>query len=288
MTITKLPFDQLEKNKWNGIIHYAPNGNVFGYHWYLKSIIKEWDILIEGDYQSVMPIPNRKLTNFEKQLLPQLGPYSVNPLTRNRVNEFYTQWQSFSKTEYYPFNERITSELYGIDQSLEKSVLQYIDLSKTYEDQKQTYTDDTLKGLSENETRNLIYGSSSKPEIFLEKEKLNTEELNCLYRLFYNAIQRGVGWSLEVEDKDNNKYAKSFFIGDSRSITQIYSCQSNDIALEFQLLDMLINSNSGRPIRLLLNAQNPALINHFEILKSDHLLSPEKNSSILDRFKSLF
>jgi len=52
-----VPFAEIEKNKWNGTIHYAINGNIFGYYWFLKAVIGEWDAIVEEDYQSVMPIP---------------------------------------------------------------------------------------------------------------------------------------------------------------------------------------------------------------------------------------
>ena len=97
MTLDFVPFEDIDKNKWNGNVHYSPNGNIYGYHWYLKSVIKEWDAIIEGDYQSVMPIPRRPLTAFEQSLLPYLGPYTVNGYSALRAQSFYMTWKENSK-----------------------------------------------------------------------------------------------------------------------------------------------------------------------------------------------
>ena len=73
-----VPFAEIDKNKWNGTVHYAGHGNPYGYYWYLKAVLKEWDAIVEDDYETVFPIIKTPLSTDEYSLLPSLGPYSVN------------------------------------------------------------------------------------------------------------------------------------------------------------------------------------------------------------------
>jgi hypothetical protein len=60
MNIQRIPRDELIKEKWNGCVHYAPNGNIFGYMWYLDFVAKDWEALVEDDYVSVFPLVYRQ------------------------------------------------------------------------------------------------------------------------------------------------------------------------------------------------------------------------------------
>ncbi len=258
MTLDFVPFEQLDKNKWNGNIHYSPNGNIYGYHWYLKSVIKEWDAIIEGDYQSVMPIPRRALTPFEKQLLPYLGPYTVNGYSTQRANAFYTKWKEHRHDGNYGFNDRFGSLMYEQDPTLGVQNRNFITLQPSYEQITDKYQAEAHHILNEATLHTFTFGSDIKPEILLEKENLNEAEKNTLYRIMYNAIQRSVGWSLQVEDKTKGTIAKAFFISDKSGIYQIFSSQHNTEMNHILLLDTLIRSNAGKPMRLFIHpsAQN--------------------------------
>ena len=44
--------DDIEKNKWDGFIHYASNSKVYGYTWYLDNVSENWFGIVEGDYET--------------------------------------------------------------------------------------------------------------------------------------------------------------------------------------------------------------------------------------------
>ncbi|MEL7020062.1 MAG: hypothetical protein AAGK47_00510, partial [Bacteroidota bacterium] len=66
MDIQLIKREDIEKPRWDGCVHYSPNGNVFGYTWYLDAIAREWDGLVENNYESVMPLVYR--TNWLNKL----------------------------------------------------------------------------------------------------------------------------------------------------------------------------------------------------------------------------
>ena len=48
--------DEIDDQKWDSCVHFAPNGNIFSYTWYLDCIYDNWHGIVESGYTSVMPI----------------------------------------------------------------------------------------------------------------------------------------------------------------------------------------------------------------------------------------
>lgn len=270
MKLEFVPFEKIDKNKWNGTVHYALNGNVYGYFWYLRSVVKEWDALIEGDYQSVMPIPRNNWSDFELDLISSAGPYTVNALTESRIREFYTKWKDAASKYSYPFNERLTTHLVKIDNhKFKAATLSRINLSESYDELVNNYTFDTK---SEIDNLNHVYFSFSpmeRPEVFLAHEKLTLPEKNILFRLFYNAIQRGTGICIKVINTNKNTSAFAFFISDAGKIYTVYTGRQNDTQAELLLFDTFIKNNSAKPVSLHSSIANHQIISKFGGIKSE-------------------
>lgn len=52
--------DDIDPDKWDACISNASNGLIYGYSFYLDHMAKNWDGLILGDYEAVMPLPWNK------------------------------------------------------------------------------------------------------------------------------------------------------------------------------------------------------------------------------------
>ena len=270
MKLEFVPFEKIDKNKWNGTVHYAPNGNVYGYYWYLRSVVKEWDALIEGDYQSVMPIPRTNWSGFELGLIPSAGPYTVNSLTESRIIEFYSKWKDAASQFSYPFNEKLTTHLAKIvDIELKSSVLSHINLSDSYDELVNNYTFDTRSEIDNLNPDDFSFSAMEKPEVFLAQEKLTTPDKNILFRLFYNAIQRGTGICIKVINKKKNTSAFAFYISDAGKIYTAYTGRQNDTQAELLLFDTFIKNHSGKPVSLHSSIANQQIISKFGGIKSE-------------------
>jgi hypothetical protein len=51
--------NSIDKVKWDRCIDEATNGEIYAYSWYLDTMASDWDALIFGDYEAVMPLPKR-------------------------------------------------------------------------------------------------------------------------------------------------------------------------------------------------------------------------------------
>ena len=89
--VSLVPFEEIDKVKWNSCVHYAVNGNIFGYHWYLTNAVRHWDALVYDDYETIFffffrnTFPGMKEL-YQPLLVGKLGVYSVNMVTKNKVN----------------------------------------------------------------------------------------------------------------------------------------------------------------------------------------------------------
>ena len=62
--IIYLTNEQIDKTKWDVCIDTAPNGLVYAYSFYLDIMSKNWDALVFGNYEAVMPLTWNKKYGF--------------------------------------------------------------------------------------------------------------------------------------------------------------------------------------------------------------------------------
>ena len=55
-SIQYTPRSEIDISKWDACIDASPNGLVYAYSYYLDAMSKNWDALIGGDYETVMPL----------------------------------------------------------------------------------------------------------------------------------------------------------------------------------------------------------------------------------------
>lgn len=60
LKIAYLPHNNIDKKKWDKRIENAANGLIYSYSFYLDAMSENWDALVAGDYETVMPLPWKK------------------------------------------------------------------------------------------------------------------------------------------------------------------------------------------------------------------------------------
>lgn len=91
MDIRYITNQSIDRDKWNTCIDGASNGLVYAYAWYLDVMAANWDALVLGDYQTVMPLTcNRKYGIsylYQPYLCAQLGIFG-NGIDANTMSAF--------------------------------------------------------------------------------------------------------------------------------------------------------------------------------------------------------
>ncbi len=262
MKIKYLQRDEIDKVKWNSCVHYASNGNIFGYIWYLDFIGKEWDGLVEGDYESVMPLVwrhdwlNRKEI-FQPALMRELGLYSINVLSRARLHYFLEAIPEEFVSIAMTLNEQnILKEDHNFD---EKQLTNHqLMLDKTYEELAGEFSSDLLRKLEMAQDYELRPVSNLKPEALADfyfqhtDDRKNREiKFHGMQRIMYNVLHRGWGFATGVANKDNELIAVGFLIYSHKKVMSFLALDSEEGkekgALPF-MYNLLLRSHANRPI----------------------------------------
>ncbi len=93
LNIIYIKHKDINKEKWNRCIDISQNRIVYALSWYLDRISPNWDALIEGDYESVMPIIHGRKYFINYIYNPfftaKLGIFSEKKIDNSLVNNFF-------------------------------------------------------------------------------------------------------------------------------------------------------------------------------------------------------
>lgn len=244
-----IPFEKIDKNKWNGAVHYATNGNVFGYYWYLKAVLNAWDAIIEDDYESVFPIIRQRLYKEQYNVLPFLGPYSVNYINQTRFNALLEPASQKNTSAFYPLNENTPQNLLGSIPTT-SSLYWKLDSRDGYEAIYNKYDQDIKIFLSKEGLSDVKFSAGIKPEHIVQTKNDPDFLKNTYLRIMYNAMHRGIGFSNAIYENNSQKIkAVSFYLFSHNSIHELYH-YSEKAEYRWVMLDLLLQNHAGKPIKI--------------------------------------
>jgi len=269
MNIRLIKQADIDKTKWNSCVHFATNGNVFGYRWFLDNIAKEWDALVEEDYESVMPLIWRENSDGQKEiyqpsLIRESGIYSISLISAARLKAFLDKIPA----EYSRINLHLnegTNHRTDVDFSFEKKWNHQLLVNQSYEKLAANYSDTLKEKLGQASDFQLRPSSAIKPEAvadFFKANHPNPSSIEKKYhgsmRIMYNVLHRGWGFSSAIENKQGDLLAAGFFIFSHGKILTFLASENAEgkekgaLAL---LYDLLIRTNAGKPVLLDFNSK---------------------------------
>lgn len=247
--------------KYNSCVHYAVQGHITGYSWYQDAVAREWDVLVEGDYESVMPLFYRKTWWGGNQLyLPELirtgGIYSIHVLSKPRVNQFLN-----CIPKQYGRGELQLSEgtpwVEGSFWKHESKESWLVSTQMSYEELSGNYSADYLRRLDIANSSSLFPASASKPETLAQfwksqKSKKNSQspDVHALQRIQYQIAHRGWGSPVAAQDDAGNLLA-FYYVGYTPGRISILLSAFSEKGLAAEapafLLDQLLQRHAGAP-----------------------------------------
>lgn len=261
MNIQYLKREEIDKVKWNSCVHYATNGNVFGYMWYLDFVAKDWDALVEGDYESVFPLVWRdgflgKKELYQPHLMRELGVYSINVLSQARVRKFIEAIpDEFNKIDI-TLNEQ--NNLPDKDSYRKKEHTNHqLLLNVSYEELADNFSRDLLLTLEQAENHGLRPVSNLKPEkiagFYLKHTqdgKGKDRKFHAMQRVMYNVLHRGWGFATGVANEKDELIAVNFLIYSHNKVLNfmpVASKEGKEKGALAYMINMLFRSHAGRP-----------------------------------------
>lgn len=262
MSFRIVPFEDIDIVKWNSCVHYAANGNVFGYHWFLKNTIKEWDAIVYRDYEAVMAIPrhHRKHGKSDEiktpEYLRELGLYGIGLLNSQKVEEAISMFPAEIP------NIRIALNLGNPVRNLPEFNIQQvknhtISLYDNYDKIRSGYTDEARQ-IEDLSSMGWWLDNQLKPEELIEfifmKKQLDWDRYTAL-RIIYNALHRGIGVISSLRDQKKELIAAAFFIHSHGRIVHLFSSsyKRSSVDPKLYLIDGMIQTHAGKPLIFDLN-----------------------------------
>lgn len=264
MDIRFVPQAEIDRQLYNSCVHYANNGSIYGYDWYLNNTAKDWDLLVEGDkYFSVLPLPHAKnwrgrLELRQPRLVPEMALYSVRPLSPKRVQAFWDAVPANYKAG------KLTVEPWSIPKTSRFSFTEakgsVLNLSPTYEEVIDDFPSTYFSELAKAELADLLPTGHLKPEriaaLYRQEQRGpgGTEwHFHAIQRLMYQALHRGWGAPFGIQDRNGEVLAVKFLMyshGRIFPLLQIATPAGLSVGAGVRLWDDILRGHTARPLRI--------------------------------------
>jgi hypothetical protein len=187
--IRHLKHNEIDFQKWDETILNACNSLVYAESWYLDIVSPNWEALILGDYEYVMPLPVKRKFGVpflvQPPLTQQLGVFSSKKIDENIIGQFIKKipYRSY----HLSFNEQ---------NPYSKGIIQpnlILDLNKDEQTIFSAYSTNTKRNIKKAQQYNTEIKNTLSANEFLE---------------FYHSAEKN--YPVEPEKKINKLLEKSF------------------------------------------------------------------------------
>lgn len=173
----------IDRIKYDHCIDNSTASRIYAYSWYLDCTCERWDLLIEGDYQIVMPLPVRFKYGIPYIYTPswvqQLGLFSEDLVDEYKINSFIKAIPKKIRWIDYQFNA--TNKLGNLTSVLKRNYMLFLDQS--FEEIQKNYNTNR-KRISKNCFKEYVIEKNGDAEVFMSHYK----KLNKSYHLLDQSI----------------------------------------------------------------------------------------------------
>jgi hypothetical protein len=256
-----LKHHEIDYTKWNRVIEEASNSRVYAAGWFLDRTATEWDALVWGDYQYVMPLPVRKKWGITYAYQPlycqQLGIFP-NPDASTAATFYDALIRHF---RYFDLQLNASNlppgPVKGMQLLTRKNLL--LHLQPRYETIRSAYATNTRRNID----RAMKYTPAYAEGISLE-EYIGFAQKNQTFKLEKNGIQKlksiiaftqykGFGKIFGVYSPNNQLCAAVFFCRWKNRLIYLSSVTDHEgkrSRAMFYLMDKIIEKNAGRNLQI--------------------------------------
>jgi hypothetical protein len=253
----------IDEVKWNLCISSDPQNLIYGWSWYSDVIAgKNWDALILGDYEAVMPLCYKKKWGLYYLYRPigaqQLGIFSPQKLSPELIEDFIHQIPNKFIWKDLFFN--VENDLNLVKKGkLISNINVELDLNKTYEELQAEYSTQTKRNLKKARRIQLQQFNYDQIDILIHLFKnhkgkdlrLTDDYYQRMKHVMYVAQYRGFGQLHLLYDETQTPIAGVFTLEFMGRITLIFTAVNHhgkEVHAMTYLIDELISfhSNQGK------------------------------------------
>jgi hypothetical protein len=209
---------ELDEKRWRALLSKS-NFPYFQELWYLDTVFPDWQIIVVGDYQSVLPIFKSRKWGLKVQLTPLFFRASEWMGEEQNVEDTLTFLNLSAHFIQFNIHTEITSS------SFEKRFFQVLDLKRSYEEIYKNYSTNQRRKLKDFAKSNVLVSETDNMALLLEvfrKEKgeefkhLKNKDFECLENLMKHAIANKQGFIKKIECNNETIAAAAFVVSNGK------------------------------------------------------------------------
>jgi hypothetical protein len=260
LEIKYLKHNQIDKQKWDSAIENSQNALVYALSWFLNIMSPEWDALIFGNYDLVMPLTHRKRLGikylYQPVFIQQLGIFFTKDISKETVRYFIDETKinfKFIDIQLNFANPKLETESFILRNT------QLIDISKSYDDLLKSYSKNHKKNLKKINESGLVINSKGNSSDFIDLisnmfvkkgvDEITQINISNLKRIIDYCFEKGLG-ELYFGYLGDELCASAFFLKWGKRVilyTALNELGRNAGAM-FGLIDKYLNENSGQDL----------------------------------------
>ena len=256
---------EIDFKRYDDCIAQSLNGILYANSWYLDMVAPAWDVLVDGDYQAVMPLPVRSKFGIKYVCQPffvqQLGVFSRKLLTKELVSRFIDAIPSrfgYVDTCLNTYNQLSPDSPI---RTIKRPNFE-LDLSSDYDQLRDGFSDNTIRNIKKAQRQSVFVAPHGRPETIIQTFRehrgkhvraYSDNDYLMLKHLIYSGIHRGMVKIYTAYSGENNFCAGVIFFRSHNKVVFLFS-GSNNVSREngamFMLVDAFIRDHAGQQLIL--------------------------------------
>lgn len=259
-----VPNSNIDRSRWDQCISRSSFGIAYAYSWYLDRICREWDALIGGNYQYLMPLVNNRKYGIRYIYQPfftqQLGIFSELPVNDAIVLKFLGAIPvRFRLTD---MNLNLGNSIQSNQFSSRKNITYHLNLSPEITELRSGYNTNTRRNIQKAKHNNVSVMLFSDIRIFTEFTRINLKKKSpeikvrhyyALAEVVKYALYHNLGEIYVARNAETKLLSAAFFLKTNQTCIYL-AASSNQEGIEkksmFLLLDTFIENNAGSRLTL--------------------------------------
>lgn len=264
MKIRYIKYNDIDLAAWDTCIAESFNGNAYAYSWFLNAVCDDWDALVAGSYEYVMPITWRRKFGiyylYQPFLTQQLGVFTNDHLTQKIISEFLYSIPKRFKFIEISLNTHNLIEPKGFEYRLRTTYK--LDLNLPYKKLFNNFNKNVRKNVRSAENKKITVSNSVSIQQFInflsnstlkEKDFFSLQSLKLIRRLISNAVAHSSGIMQGAYDEMNLLCGVAFFIRTHNKAILLLSALNETGRKQramYAIINHFIKENSGKSITL--------------------------------------
>ena len=259
-SIKYIKHQDIDAGKWARCVENAGNTRFYANIWHLDRAAVDWDALVWGDYEYVMPLPVRSKIGFQYVYQPlfcqQLGifPKPSDHLAELFYNALLSKF-SYSDVHLNSGNPSIDNK--NIEFLPRQNYL--LDLKYNYKSLARSYSTNTKRNITKAAGNDLHYLAGIRLEEFMKfkqsnlVDKISDKAIEKLKSIIAFGQYKGMGEIYGVYSPGNELCAAVYFCKWKDRVIYLNAASNNEgknLGAMYFLVDNFIKTNAGQDLKL--------------------------------------